>query len=247
MRAVLSLVAVAILVVGCRSVEEPSVGRRPTVSVNSLVGTSWIAEDIDGRGVLERVQSTLTFVSLQQIAGRAACNQYFGSVEVKDGAPHLKPAGATRMACPPAVMEQETRFLNALGTVNTLRFDGVKLLLLDDSGRVRVRMSPMPPGPGASVGVPLQASAFSCAGGPTFVLVRVEDAGRPDGAIDLILGGGRRRLPRVPTASGERYADSGVSVWNKGQEATLDLNGRNYACVENRQRAVIEDARFRGV
>jgi membrane-bound lysozyme inhibitor of c-type lysozyme MliC len=51
----------------------------------------------------------------------------------------------------------------------------------------------------------------------------------------------------VPTASGERYADSGVSVWNKGQEATLDLNDRTYVCVENRQRSVIEDARFRGV
>jgi putative lipoprotein len=41
--------------------------------------------------------------------------------------------------------------------------------------------------------------------------------------------------------------DGSASVWNKGQEATLDLDGKTYACVENRRRSIAEDARVRGV
>ena len=145
MRIIFNMVAVVILVAGCRSVETPSGGQPTAISITSLVGTSWVAEDINGQGVLAQAQSTLTFVSAQQIAGRAACNQYFGSVELVGGTAHLRPAGTTRMACPPAVMEQETRFLDALGAVSTFRFDGGKLLLLDDSGWVRMRLAPIPP------------------------------------------------------------------------------------------------------
>ena len=150
MRIVFSTVALAALVVGCRSVEAPSAGPRPPVSAASLVGTSWVAEDIDGMGVLERVQSTLTFAGSQQIAGRAACNQFFGSLEVGDGTLRLKPAGTTRMACPPAVMEQETRFLKALGVVTSFRREAGKLLLLDGGGAVRVRLAPLAPERGAA-------------------------------------------------------------------------------------------------
>jgi len=47
----------------------------------SLAGTSWVAEDIDGRGVLGGTPSTLVFDAAQRISGRAACNQYFGTAE----------------------------------------------------------------------------------------------------------------------------------------------------------------------
>jgi putative lipoprotein len=133
--------------------------------VASLVGTTWVAEDIDERGVIERVQSTLTFGSPQRISGRAACNQYFGSLEQQEGTVRFRPAGATRMACAPAVMDQEQRFLSALGAVTTVRFDAGKLLLIDERGRVRVRLAPFPPGSGASVPMPFQAHAFDCGGG----------------------------------------------------------------------------------
>jgi len=48
-------------------------------------------------------------------------------------------------------------------------------------------------------------------------------------------------------ASGAHYAAGNVSVWNKGREATLDLEGRVSRCVENRPRSILEDARDRGV
>jgi len=68
-----------------------------------------------------------------------------------------------------------------------------------------------------------------------------------DEAVDLVLPDRRYRLPRVVAASGVHYAAGDVSVWNKGREATLELDGRVSRCVENRPRSIIEDARARGV
>ena len=48
-------------------------------------------------------------------------------------------------------------------------------------------------------------------------------------------------------ASGVHYAAGGVSVWTKGRDATLELDGRISRCVENRRRSIAEDARARGV
>jgi heat shock protein HslJ len=53
-------------------------------------------------------------------------------------------AVTTKMACAPPVMEQEQRFLAALGAVAAHRREGDRLLLVDGNGRVRLRLSPAP-------------------------------------------------------------------------------------------------------
>ncbi len=145
MRIALIAAVLVTLAVGCRSMEAAPPGQLLPEFTAALVGTSWIAEDIDGHGVMDGVQSTLTFAGPQRIAGRAGCNQFFGSVELGTGTLRLKPEGTTRMACPPAIMEQETRFLSALGTVTTFRREAGNLLLLDSGGSVRVRLVPLAP------------------------------------------------------------------------------------------------------
>jgi heat shock protein HslJ len=112
----------------------------------SLAGTSWIARDIDGRGVVDGVASTLTFERDGRLAGRAACNRYFGTARSSGDRLELKPQGTTRMACPQPVMEQETRFLAALAATAGFRWEGGTLLLLDLAGVPRVRLGPLPPG-----------------------------------------------------------------------------------------------------
>jgi putative lipoprotein len=130
----------AVALGGCRTAE-PS-GQ----SGAALAGTSWIAEEIDGRPVLGGVPSTLLFDAAQRISGRAACNQYFGTVERGEGARLvLKPQGATRMACPQIVMDQERRFLEALSTITAYRRESHALLLMDGSGQVRIRLAPHTP------------------------------------------------------------------------------------------------------
>ena len=87
----------------------------------NLAGTSWLAEDIDGRGVMDILQSTLRFETDERVAGMAGCNRYFGSVTLDGSAISFGPLGATRMACPTAIMDQEDRFLKALA--NAKRFE----------------------------------------------------------------------------------------------------------------------------
>ncbi len=216
------VVALLILAAGCRTADPAPAG--------SLVGTSWLAEEIDGRTVLEKVESTLTFDSAQRIAGQAACNRYFGALELGDGTIRLKPAGTTRMACPPPIMEQESRFLTALGAATAFRRERGKLLLLDEGGRVRVRLAPR--GPSATGLTPAGPATFDCDGGFGFVMAPTASNAGVSEAIDLDLPAGRQRLPRVPTASGARYTAGNISVWNKGREAILDLDGHVYRCRE---------------
>jgi putative lipoprotein len=130
----------AVVLVGCQTMGPDTETSAP------LAGTSWVAQDIDGRGVVGGVQSTLVFDAAQRISGRTACNQYFGTMERGEGSSlKLKPAGMTRMACPEATMDQERRFVDALGTVTSYRNESGALVLLDATGRVRIRMVPLPP------------------------------------------------------------------------------------------------------
>jgi heat shock protein HslJ/uncharacterized membrane protein len=248
MKALASLLAVLALVAGCRSADPAPAA--------SLVGSSWRAEEIDGQAVLEGVESTLTLESAQRIIGGTACNRYFGALELGEGTIRLKPEGTTRMACAPEVMDQERRFLAALAAATAYRREGGRLLLVDGSGRLRMRLAPAGPRRGAAGPAPaelalspgpLRAYAFECPGGPSFVMVNTEPGTGTGESIELALPDRRYRLPRVRTASGARYADRGISVWSKGQEAILDLEGRVYACRENRRRSILEDARRRGV
>jgi heat shock protein HslJ len=133
----LTLPAVALLAIGCT-------GAGPTapqpVALASLEGTSWQAEDIDGAGVVAGVQPTLIFDAGQKVAGRTVCNRYFGTYRQTDDTLEIKPGGMTRMACPSAVMDQETKFLAALEAVRKARREGDTLMLLDGDGRVRMRL-----------------------------------------------------------------------------------------------------------
>jgi putative lipoprotein len=107
-----------------------------------LVGGSWVAEDIDGAGVIDNAQSTLEFGNDGRVSGRGACNRYGGKVELKGASLIFDELASTKMACPPAVMDQETKFMAALQATRSYRMDdGNKLVLSDATGRPRLRFS----------------------------------------------------------------------------------------------------------
>ena len=201
----------------------------------SLSGTSWVAEDIDGGGVLEAVQSTLSFESEERIVGSAGCNNYFAPIQLSGTTLRSGAIGSTRRACPSPAMSQERLFLRALAAVTAFRQEDRTLLLFDATDRVRVRLT-------RAVERAETARAFDCAEGPTFVLVPVLG-----GDVALELDRDILRLTRQPTGSGARYSDGKVTVWNKGREASLDVGGLTYRCTESRVRSVRADARLRGV
>lgn len=102
----------------------------PAAPSAPLVGTAWQLEDISGRGVLDRVSATLAFPEANRVAGHASCNRFFGTVAV-DQNQHIRfsQIGATRMACPSAVGEQESRYLAALQQAHHYELKGSQLLI----------------------------------------------------------------------------------------------------------------------
>lgn len=132
------LAAVASLVAssGC-SLTQPSSTDTPKAD---LIGSTWLAEDIDGRGVIDNAQSTLIFGTDGRVSGNAGCNRYGGTIALKGASLIIDQVFSTKMACvAPALMDQETRFLEALQATRSYRMDGTKLLLVDGAGKTRLR------------------------------------------------------------------------------------------------------------
>lgn len=102
----------------------------PTSSgTESLVGSVWIVEDIEQRGVIDFARATLEFPEAGRVVGRGSCNRFFGGVTLTDAAIAIGPLGTTRMACAEAVMNQEARYLDALRRARRFTVDGTFLRL----------------------------------------------------------------------------------------------------------------------
>ncbi len=101
-RAALMLAAVAI---DAQASDADRLHRRP----------SGCAVDIQGGGVIGNVQSTMRIDAGGKVTGSGGCNRLFGTATVGGNSLAFGGIGTTRMACPPAVMQQESKFLGALG------------------------------------------------------------------------------------------------------------------------------------
>ncbi|MEW9807541.1 YbaY family lipoprotein [Mesorhizobium sp. ZMM04-5] len=111
----------------------------------SLFGATWLAEDIDGAGVIDNAQTTFSVAADGKVAGSGGCNRYFAEAEVKGDAIKVGKAGATMMACAPALMDQERKFFAALERVASYRIDAGqgKLFLVDAGGADILRFARM--------------------------------------------------------------------------------------------------------
>jgi putative lipoprotein len=106
-----------------------------------LAGSDWIAEQVDGQAVLADARPTLSFQEDERAGGAAGCNRWFATAELSGEKLRFSQAGATRMACEPDRMQQESRFLSALEAVRSYRLEGATLRLFDESQAERVRLS----------------------------------------------------------------------------------------------------------
>ncbi len=95
----------------------------------SLTGSEWLLEDVGGSGVMDNVQATLAFPEAEKVSGNGSCNRFFGPVKIEGNLITLGPLGSTRMACPEAVMNQETKYLNALQAAERFEWQDPYLLL----------------------------------------------------------------------------------------------------------------------
>jgi heat shock protein HslJ len=114
------------------SIKETKAATQPvsgkTVSF-SLLGSEWLLEDLGGSGVIDRMQATLTFPEAGKVAGNGSCNRFFGPAEISGGTIKLGPLASSRMACPEAVMNQETKYLDALQAAERFEWKDPYLLI----------------------------------------------------------------------------------------------------------------------
>lgn len=109
-----------------------------------LAGSTWLAEDIMGAGVVDRAQSTLQPLPDGRVAGSSGCNRYTGKGTIAGGKVDIGLLATTRMACPPGIMEQEDRFLKALAASRRYEIGPEGLMrFFDEAGAVTVRFSRM--------------------------------------------------------------------------------------------------------
>jgi heat shock protein HslJ len=103
---------------------------KPALKVSfTLTGSQWKLEDLAGGGVIDHSAATLAFPEAGKIAGNDSCNSFFGNVEINGTAIKLMPLGATRMACPEAVMNQETKYMDALQAAERFEWKDPYLLV----------------------------------------------------------------------------------------------------------------------
>ena len=117
---------------------------QPAIASGSeLAGTSWLVDDVGGRGVVDRARTTLEFLEPGRIAGRTGCNRFFGRVVLDGDRITVGNLGLTRMACSESLMNQEQRFVDALGNARRLKLAHGELILnvFDDGGRRLLELS----------------------------------------------------------------------------------------------------------
>jgi heat shock protein HslJ len=114
---------------------------RPVV----LAGSSWVVRAVNnGKGGVGSVALGTTldmsFGVDGRVAGSAGCNRYSGAYAVESESLSFGPAAATRRMCaePERVMEQESEFLAALGTVASWSVQAERLQLRTAEGSLAI-------------------------------------------------------------------------------------------------------------
>lgn len=114
-----------------------------SASETSPLISEWLLEFATGGGLLDRVQTTLELTKDGKIFGNGGCNHYQGSYEIKDHKINISPLISTRKICPPAVMNQETNFLQILETAETFSLDGDFLWIYTTNQEKSLKFTPI--------------------------------------------------------------------------------------------------------
>jgi uncharacterized lipoprotein YbaY/heat shock protein HslJ len=92
-------------------------GASAQIASAGIEGTAWQVEDIAGRGVIDRAQTTIRFDALGRVSGSTGCNGFTGVASLEGAALRFSQLSRTQRACVPALMDQEQKFLTAMEAV----------------------------------------------------------------------------------------------------------------------------------
>jgi heat shock protein HslJ len=116
-------------------VEEVSKTRVETTPSVSLDDTNWTLTGFgDGTALVTGADVTLTFGADGSVTGNASINRYNGTYTTAGDTLTFSPLASTKMGGDPALMDQETAYLNALAQASSFTLDGSTLNLYDGAG-----------------------------------------------------------------------------------------------------------------
>ena len=89
-----------------------------TLWCQQLLNTEWLLEDLNGRGIIDNLQSTLKFSQPNEISGQGGCNRYTATLKTAETKTNLElliqvgEIASTFKFCSPAVNDQEKKILS---------------------------------------------------------------------------------------------------------------------------------------
>jgi heat shock protein HslJ len=106
-----------------------------------LQGAEWTVVEIGGAPLVAGSKVTLDFALDGRVSGHASCNNFTGAYTLSGEGLAISKVAGTRMMCDTALMDQERRFLDALGGVQNFSFaaDGALLLNTGDGRTIKAR------------------------------------------------------------------------------------------------------------
>lgn len=137
----LTIFLVCMLLLSCVSEHKPASAAGPVAATAAaaqaakkaetfdLVGTDWVLEDLAGSGIVSNARATLSFPEAGKVAGNGSCNRFFGASQISGTSLKFTGLGSTKMACPEPVMNQETKYLNALQVAERYEWKDPYLLI----------------------------------------------------------------------------------------------------------------------
>lgn len=114
--------------------------------IDGLVGSEWLLEDLAGKGVLDDVRATLSFEEEMRVSGRGSVNRFNAPIKIEDSKPRIGPIASTKMAGPPAVMNQEQAYFEALAKATSITLEEPFLHIFIDGEEKPLRFIRLAPG-----------------------------------------------------------------------------------------------------
>lgn len=81
---------------------------------SGMAGLEWRPVSIGDAAIDADTAMFVRFAVDGSVNGNGGCNNFFGTLESTDDGVAIGELGATRMACPPEIMDQEQAFMQAL-------------------------------------------------------------------------------------------------------------------------------------
>ncbi len=106
-----------------------------------LQGAGWMVVEIDGTPLVAGSNVTLDFGTDGRVSGHASCNSFTSAYTLSGEGLAISQVAGTMMMCDVALMDQERRFLDALGGVQdfSIAADGALLLKAGDGRTIKAQ------------------------------------------------------------------------------------------------------------